>query len=199
MKKAQLAVVVAVVAFCAILSFAVLVFRNQGICGTPYLPKPTPTPTETAASIKAPSAGYLEDTKIYLISTNYTYGVYPEDLHQQLTNITVIHRGGPCFFLNLTLRNDYKDNETFPNRWGDNGGQNFGFAALMLWVSFFDESGREMNTTNVTHASVPFYNRDAFSIPNCESETVQWVFAIPNGNIDRFNVTIGYLGPLPVP
>ncbi len=192
--------IVAVVAFCVVLSSAVLVLRNQGICGTPYLPQPTPnpTPTEAATIIEPLAAGYLDDTKIYFVSAKYSYGVYPEDLMQQYTNVTVIRKGDPCLFLNLTLRNDYTDNDTFPLRWGDTK-LNHGFGYMMLDVSFYDASGSELNTTNITHASVPFPNRDSFSIKNGEAETLEWVFSIPHTKIARFNLTINYLGPLPVP
>ena len=205
MVKRKVLLTVAVV-FCVILAtWVVLSIRFGGYCGTSNRPLPTltpapkTTPNVSANSVVPPASGYLEDTKIYFVSANYSYGIYPEDLVQHLTNITVIRRGDPCFNLNLTLRNDYTDNETFPSRWGDNGGQSFGYAFIMLEVSFYDANGVKMNTTNVTHASVPFDNRDAFSIHNSETDILHWVFAIPNYSVDHFNVTIRYLGPVPVP
>lgn len=149
--------------------------------------------------MKTPAPGYIEGTKIFFVSAAYSYGVYSEDLVQQFTNITVIRQGDPCLYLNLTLRNDYTDNDTFPIRWGDTHGMNNGYAYMMLEVSFYDAGGAELNTTNITHAQVPFPNRDAFGIENGETDTLNWVFSIPDPNIDHFVLSINYLGPLPVP
>jgi hypothetical protein len=199
----RILLVVAVVVCVILASAVVLVIRFQGYCGTSNLPLPTftstPSPTESATNLKPPTSGYIDGTKIYFVSADYSYGVYPEDLVQQYTNITVIHQGDPCLYLNLTLRNDYTDNDTFPIRWGDTHWMNNGYAYMMLDVSFYDSSGAELNTTNITHAHFPFPNRDAFGIETGGTDTLNWVFSIPNLKIDHFTLSLNYLGPLPVP
>lgn len=120
------------------------------------------------------------------------------DLVQEYTNITIIHKGEPCFVLNLTLRNDYSINDTLPST-SNLDVNNTGDAWMTLFVALYDKSGNQVNATDITNAVGPFFNRDQFSISNGETETVNMVYATSNRNIDHHNVTIDYLGVLPIP
>ncbi len=165
---------------------------------------PTPMATNYPATNVHPAAlGYLHlnsgvTSKIFLISANASYGVYPLNLVQEFTNVTVIHKGDPCFVLNLTLRNDYSINDTLPST-SNLDVNNTGHAWMTLSVALYDKTGNQVNATNITNAAVPFFNRDQFSMSNNETDTVKIVYATSNQNIDHYNVTIDYLGVWPVP
>ena len=161
----------------------------------------TPSPTFPDANLKPPASGYLNNTKIYFASANYSYGFYPEDVVQQFTNITVMHQGDPCFILNLTLRNDYTDNDTIPTIPSTAGPVevNRGVVWLIVRVQLFDANGAEINATDVTHALVPFYNRDQFPLVNGKTETIDIILSTLNRDIDHFVVSISSLLPIAIP
>ncbi len=101
--------------------------------------------------------------------------------------------------MNLTLRSDYIDNETIPSTAGALDFKNQGAAWIILNASLFDQNGEKINVTNITHVSVPFHNRDQFSLRNGGTEIINIVLATPNRGINHFNITISYMGPLPEP
>jgi hypothetical protein len=165
---------------------------------------PTPVPTSySAINVQPATLGYMQlrsglTTKIYLVSTNASYGFYPVDLVQQFTNVTVVHMGEPCFILNVTIRNDYVFNESIPSENGA-GGNNTGAVWLTLLVTLFDKNGTAINATDITNASVPFTSRDEFGMGNGETEAVNLVLATSNRSVDYFTVGIGYMGIFPFP
>ncbi len=173
--------------------------------GTPIVTfSPTPVVTSYPANdVKPAAAGYLGlssggESKIYLVSASASYATYPTDLVQQLTNETIIRKGDPCFTLNLTLRNDYTANDTIPGNWGPFG-NNTGQVWLSLNVSLFDGDGRQVTASDITHADFPFPNRDQFGMSDGEIVRISLVLSTSDRSIDHYDITLGYLGLLPIP
>lgn len=176
--------------------------------GTPVVtPEPaTPTPAVTSSSpieVQPAELGYLrlssELTKIYLVSTNASHETYPVDLIQQWTNVTVVRKGEPCFVLNLTLRNDYALNDDTAPAQKIPFLNYTGTMWMTVSVALFDEDGNKINATDITYAATPMPNAGQFGIRIGENEAVDVVLATSSQNIDNYNVTLGYLGILPIP
>jgi hypothetical protein len=176
--------------------------------GTPVVtPEPaTPTPAATSSppsDVQPAELGYLrlssELTKIYLVSANTSYEAYPEDLIQQWNNVTVVHKGEPCFVLNLTLRNDYALNDDTAPAQKIPIMNYTGTMWMTLSVALFDKTGNRINATDITYADTPMPSAGEFGVHNGETGAVDVVLATQSRNIDHYNVTLGYLGILPYP
>jgi hypothetical protein len=202
--------IVSVAAICLILLIGLVFLLNTSFSPSANpMPNPTasPTPLPTnhpATNVKLATSEYMRtvsnfETKIYLLSAIPSYGYYPEDVLQQITNVTVVHKGDPCFILNLTVRNDYTYNDTVPGTANSVGTNGTHAVYLILGATLFDNNGNKINATDITNPQVPFLNRNEFGLANGETDRIDIVLATPIRNIDHFEVNVWYMGALPMP
>ncbi len=73
-------------------------------------------PETPATNVKPFSAGYVQG-KIYVVSANPRYGYHP-GASGVTSNRELVKKGEPCFIINVTVRNDYSEEQPPPEAIG---------------------------------------------------------------------------------
>jgi hypothetical protein len=155
----------------------------------------SPLPSNLSASgVQPVTPHYIGTTRIFLISASPSYGYYPT----KSPSGAVVEKGDPCFFINITIRNDY--NSSYPP---DNYSSNStGAVNLYLTAKLYDKNG---NTIDAIDATLPIHHPTwGFNVPiiylqGGETTDYQIVMKTSNRNIDHYEIVSWYAGSLPVP
>jgi hypothetical protein len=155
----------------------------------------SPTPTNVSVSnIQPVSPHYIGTTRIFLISTTPSYGYYPTEPPSG----AMVQKGDPCFFINITIRNDYNSSYP-PDNYSPSG---TGTVSLYLTAKLYDKNG---NTIDALDATLPIHNPTwGLNVPiiylqGRETTHYQIIMKTSNRNIDHYEVVSLYAGSFPVP
>jgi len=196
--------------------FLTVVFVVSGLAvlfapSGPTLPTPSTSPTPPAQTdfpapnVQAVSPHYLPNSqgnvsRLYLVSATPSYGYYK--LEPQNTPISShgyypIHQGDPCFIVDVTIRNDY-DQENW--LWPYYSGQTYPSvdAYFTLYARIYDANGL-VNAPTVTPPYPSWRLVPEFYQGNGTTDSYELYFATGSRNITRYEIYLGYVASLPAP
>ena len=158
-------------------------------------------PEVPAWSVQPSSSYYLTDraanmTQMYVVSATPKYGFYPVD-PENYAGPYMIARGDPCFILELTLRNDYSQQ----NPPQTHTGLDINYTSDEVWFCIHailtDESG-------VLHvpAVTPPYPQMPFGVPQFHqksgtTQSYSVYFLTNNRDINHYQIYLSYLAAKP--
>ena len=152
------------------------------------------------SNIEGPSSGYLrelsssDETMIFLVSTdNPRYGLYEGSDANWFGG--EVHEGDPCFIVDVTVRNDYTTDPIWTDEDSPSGLYN---RYVQLTALLYDQQG-EVKAVDVTGP----INFDGgvyeFLIEPEQTHSVELTLAIDSKNVERYEIYVAYVGPLPEP
>ena len=162
--------------------------------------------SSSTLNIEGPSSGYLayypsfkgeKETMIFLVSTdNPRYDVYNwSDIYKEHWGDSEVHRGDPCFIVNVTVRNDY----TIDPIWTDeNSPPGLYNNHVKLTAYLYNKQGR-VDTVDVTYPINSLHGGHVFKVEPEETYSVDLYLATDCKDIERYEIYIAYHGPLPEP
>ncbi len=138
-------------------------------------------PSGQAIGAKSPAAGYIEDSKICLLSANSSYGDY---------------QGNPCFIIAVTVRSDYT-----PQNPPDNSSHvNTGSAFFILNAKAYDNNNTEIETQRyIPPHGIPSYNQQGLGSGETLTYNIYLTVTQQRNDIDHYDLYFDYLGSYPVP
>ena len=151
------------------------------------------------SNIDGPRSGYLtrtssSETLIFLVSTdNPRYGVY-EGSDAQWSGGEV-HEGDPCFIVNVTVRNDYTKDPLSTDEDSPPGMYN---KYVKLTAYIYNQQGR-VNAVDVTYPINSLHGGHVFTVEPEETQSVELYLATDTKNIERYEIYVEYIGPMPEP
>lgn len=148
----------------------------------------------------------LNTTKIFLVSAVATYGYWQQDDAQISYPLLgsyalVIHKGDPCLIINVTVRNDYtqQDAGNSDNSGASIGNQTGNYASyIVLRASLFAANGSIINAVDFTLPKTSSGDYQ-FSLNSGETTSFNMTLATANRNIDHYGIYVGYLYSVPEP
>ena len=159
------------------------------------LTSPIPNPIPSVSNF------YLEDSKIFVVSANASYGNYPcptVTAHPNPEPSIIAEHGEPCVIINVTLRNDYSTQDPPPHNSYLNSASS---AYIALSAEIFD-GAQQIDSRDITNAAdigSVFLNRAFTSINYGETDTVTIYLATDSTNVTSFQLAPFYFGALPPP
>jgi hypothetical protein len=169
----------------------------------PSAPTPTPTPSFSTSNIKPVNPHYLafsygNESKIFLISAEPKYDYWTQnDTHMDwFANGPVVHRGDPVFVVNLTIRNDYTQNDSAGavSAVDSQNRSSVGFT-----VTLFDKNNNVIDALQAYPQTVTALNVSFFSFKSGEAESFELYFATGNREIDHYILFVAYVSSQPAP
>jgi hypothetical protein len=134
-----------------------------------------------AANARLNNAGYLQGSKLFLLSANATYGA---------------HNGQTCFIVFATVRNDYTVQQPPPM---DNYGSNStGTAFFGLTAKLYNKNA-QITATDVTMPGAPPLGVPQIGLDSGETYTMEIDMATSNRNIDNYSVDLVAIAGYPIP
>lgn len=134
-----------------------------------------------------PSNIYLIEAATSYINSNETFTT---------TNGQVVEKGTPLFVITITLRNDYtSDNPAPPLHNQVQTSPSDGTAYLYLTAKLYDKDG-QLNATNVSVSdfSLPAVQGTGLVLSSGETAQVKIYMATSNMNINKYEVSLNFLG-----
>lgn len=185
------------------------------VIGTPTLPPPTPSTTSSPSSslpndfpapdVKPISPHYLRtipdlfgnssETRIFLAEANPRYGYYNETVHPSNPDYPEVHKGDPVFIINVTLRNDYTEDNPPP------GGFDYNNAStIILKTQLYDKNGAiEARDVTPPYPGGFHVSSQSYEIKRGETISFDIYLLTSNREIDRFELYIYYIYSIPMP
>ena len=132
--------------------------------------------------------------KIFLVSTdNPRYGFY----NWSYTGYgygAEINEGDPCFIVNVTVRNDY----TADPVWTDDASLGWYNNHVKLTAYIYNKQGR-VGAVDVTYPINSFHGGHVFTVEPEETQLVELYLATDSKDIERYEIYVEYIGPMPEP
>ncbi|MFC1487833.1 hypothetical protein ACFLRN_09140 [Thermoproteota archaeon] len=165
------------------------------VLGIYYLIESSNTP-----DFEGPSSGYLQElsssseTMIFLVSTdNPRYGFY-EWIDAEWYGGEV-SEGDPCFIVNVTVRNDYTTDPIWTDEDSPSGMYN---KYVQLTAYLYNQQGR-VDAVDVTYPINSYSGYHEFRVDPEKTHSVELYLATDNKDIERYEIFVKYVSPLPVP
>jgi hypothetical protein len=134
-----------------------------------------------AADAKLNYTGYLNGTKLFLVSAKATYGV---------------HNGRACFIINATVRNDYTAQQPPPM---DNfQGNSSGAAYFGLTAKLYDKTAVIASSDVTSSGSVPL-GVPEISLDSGQTCMVEIDMATSSRNVDHYSISLVDVAGYPIP
>jgi hypothetical protein len=155
--------------------------------------------SSNAPNIEGPSSGYLtrtssSETLIFLVSTdNPRYGVYKWSDAQW--NGGEVHEGDPTFIVNVTVRNDYTKDPISTDEDSPPGMYN---KYVKLTAILFNQQGK-VDAVDVTYPINSLHGGHVFTVEPEETQSVELYLATDSRDIERYEIYVEYIGPMPEP
>ena len=168
---------IAVVAF-----FEFFVFRT-----------PVVEPIQSVAGYYLPLGENI--SKIFVVSTNASYGFYPYATRTSLGGgFTVIANGEPCVIINITIRNDYSSQYLPPNP----NSHDSASVWVILTATLFNGANK-INSTDLLRVGAPPDAGASTYLDSGENATVSLYLAANQRNITTFQIVPIFIGGTPPP
>ena len=149
----------------------------------------------------------IGNSSIFLTSATSAYATYPfaSAVSPKPGSTPVILKGGPCFIINATIRNDYTLENLPPNQAGTKyyaNGTTTNAPSVGVYVfltaSIYDKQGRIIQATDVT-PPYGFPSGGAFVyLPSGENATLTIYLATSHQDINHFDIILRYVGTIPL-
>jgi hypothetical protein len=138
------------------------------------------SPKQSPTSVKSLTSGYIDSSRIFLLSSNSSYGYY---------------YGSPCLIIGVTVRNDYSAQHPVPD---SSFANNSGLAWLGLSARLYDKDGNVIDSESLRPPnSFPNYNQ--VSLISGGTLSLNLHMGTARRDIDHYDVYLGYLSPFPAP
>jgi hypothetical protein len=168
--KASVTVVIALVAIASIAT--ALSVMNLAKSSSSRIP---------AADAKIDYTGYLNGTKLFLVSANATYGM---------------HSGQACFIITATIRNDYTAQQPPPM---DNyAGNSSGTAYFGLTAKLYDKTGLITSSDVTSPGSAPL-GVPEIGLDSGQTYTVEIDMTTSSQNVDNYSINLIAIAGYPIP
>jgi len=180
----------------AVLIAGIIAYTESGIGKPKATPVNNPPPIEPVAPQYLPYNG--TGSSIFLASATPGYGPYPGPSVKRMGNTPGIQKGASCFIVNVTIRNDYSEENPPPYQKLFNI-TNADVSAF-LTAQIFNTQG-QVNATDVTppYPPVPYPGALVYNLASGNSATVTIYLATHNRDINRFEIILEYVGSIPPP
>jgi hypothetical protein len=137
--------------------------------------------TGSASNAKLNNAGYLGESKLFLISATSTYG---------------IHNGQTCFIINATIRNDYTAEQPPPmDNWM---GNSTGDAYFGLTASLY-HGNEQVSASDVTAPVIPALGFHQIGLGGGQTAAFEIDMATTRRNIDSYSINLQIIAGYPIP
>ena len=141
----------------------------------------SPSSGISVADAKLDYTGYLNGTKLFLVSAKATYGV---------------HNGQACFIINATVRNDYTAQQPPPM---DNFPGNSSVAAYFgLTAKLYDKTGLIASSDVTSSGSVPL-GVPEISLDSGQTCTVEIDMATSSRSVNHYSISLVDIAGYPIP
>jgi hypothetical protein len=153
---------------------------------------PVTEPFQSAAGYYLPYEGNI--SKIFVISSNASYGFYPYGTRTSLGGVTVVTHGEPCFIINVTMRNDYSSQfpPPYPN-------PHYPTSVVVILTGTLFNGSNQINTTDLFRVGLP-PDAGAFTGMNGgEDATLSLYLAINQRDVTSFHIVPIFIGGTPPP
>jgi hypothetical protein len=156
--------------------------------------------TSNIKPVKSEYLNFRSDgvSKIFLVSAEPKYAYWTNnDTHMDwFINGPVIHKGDPVFIVNLTVRNDYTQNDSagIVSRVDSQNRSSLGFT-----VTLFDKNNHVIEALQAYPQTVTQLNVSFFVFESGETESFKLYFATGNRSIDHYEVFVAYVSSMPAP
>lgn len=134
---------------------------------------------QSSTNVKPLTPGYIDNSKIFLLSSNSSYGYY---------------YGSPCLIIGVTVRNDYTAQQPVP----DHIANNSGLAWFGLTAELYDKNGAIIDSQSLRPPD-SFPNYWQVSLASGETLSLNLYMATTRRDVDHYDLDVGYLGALPAP
>jgi hypothetical protein len=141
---------------------------------------PLQSAERSLTNVKPLTPGYIDDSRIFLLSSNSSYGSY---------------YGSPCFIIGVTVRNDYTAQQPVPDNTMVNDS---GLAWFILTAKLYDKNGTMIDSQSLLPPS-SHPNYDQVSLVSGGTFSLNINMATTRRDVDRYDLDFGYLGALPAP
>jgi hypothetical protein len=164
------------------------------------------SPSIPVSDIDPVNAHYLNGNNgtggIFLISATPSYGTYPYGDTEGYGEKPDVHRGDPCFIVNVIVRNDYSpQNPLRLEGFGDWAAKGQAFVALS--AKLYDINGNRIEATNVTppypNPNGPQFDAPVMLLDTGEVVSVSLYFETARHDVKAFTVYIASLSSVPPP
>jgi hypothetical protein len=132
----------------------------------------------STAYVQTSAPGYIDDSRIFLLSANASYGIYDWT---------------PCFVAHLSIRNDYTSQQPPDNETANSTGT----AWLLVAAKLYDKDGGQISAQRFTFGYPPSYGE--ISLGSGETAELDVVMATSSRNVDHYVLVFGWLGSFPSP
>jgi hypothetical protein len=134
---------------------------------------------QSSTNVRPLAPGYIDSTKIFLLSSNSSYGYY---------------YGSPCLIIGVTVRNDYTAQQPVP----DHIANNSGLAWFGLTAKLYDKNGAIIDSQSLRPPdSFPTYWQ--VSLASGETLSLNIYMATTRRDVDHYDLDVGYLSDIPAP
>ena len=137
---------------------------------------------------------YGNYSKIFVVSTNSSYGYYPIQTYTY-TNGTEVKSGGPCLIISVTIRNDYSAEYPPPYP-----APNSTVAGVYLMAQLFSGE-QQIKTTDLSY-NPPFFGPDIGSgtfLNSGESATITLYLGTNATNVTNYQIVPTWISGTPPP
>jgi hypothetical protein len=183
----KMAIGLAIVVSAVLSLVAVYYFANQT--------SPIPNPIQSVSNF------YLDDSRIFVVSANASYGNYPYPTvttYPHPEPSIIAKHGEPCVIIKVTLRNDYSTQDPPPNNPVPNS-TSIVHVALTAKIFEGEDQIDSRDITNAADIGSVFVNRAFTSINYGETDTVTIFLATDSTNVTSFQLVPFYIGAYPPP
>ncbi len=135
----------------------------------------------SVANAKLDDAGYLNGTKLFLISAKTMYGT---------------HDGQACFIIDATVRNDYSAQE--PPPMNNFGGNSTGTAYFGLTGKLYDETGQIASSDVTSPGSAPL-GVPEIGLDSGQTYKMEIDLATSSHDVDNYSISLIDIAGYPIP
>ena len=140
---------------------------------------------------------YLDDSKIFVVSANASYGNYPYPTVTSMPNQSpsiIARQGQACVIINVTLRNDYSPQNPAP--YAELTNSSVVYVGLTAHLYNGETQVKAKDITNAFPIASFGTNEATASLAYGESEAVSIFLATSNKDITSFKLVAGYIGEM---
>jgi hypothetical protein len=139
--------------------------------------------------------GNFSETQIFLLAASPRYGYCKETVKQNYFGFPDINKGDPVFIINVTLRNDYTEDNPPPGGFGYNNA-----SIIIMKTQLYGKNG----TIDASDVTPPYpgglhTSAQSYSIKRGETISFDIYMLTDNREIDSYELSIYYIYSWPMP
>jgi hypothetical protein len=136
---------------------------------------------QLSTNVKNLTPGYIDDSKIFLLSSNSSYGYF---------------YGSPCLIIGVTVRNDYTGQQPAP---GTVIANSSGLAWFILTAGLYDKNGVVIDSQYLLPPGFHPPNYYQVSLVSGGTLSLNIYMGTARRDVDHYDLGFAYIGSLPAP